>query len=424
MGGGGTVTLLSDTTTDQTMLLMMSAAVVLDLSGFTLNVEITVTTAQAAVLALAGSLTIANPQDGSFNVTINGSAAGTMAVEAINANSVVQVTNTTCTGDGCVAALARNGGVVTIYNGVTASGSASVGVQADGAGAITNVTGDVSSADSTGIGAAALNGGLVVIDGTLSSGGDYVTVQGSPEAQSSPDGTATRSGNNYNSYSDGNSTVLVKAVPLGITCPADLSLEQTDYVTADFTATGDVPFTDVTVDPPDITWEGAGTSTLDIYGSQLALGDTDVTVTVTNGVDPDASCQFTVTVGANNYPGDVTVWFVSNGHTMGMGDFPVGTKIQPMSVSKLAAMYVPGSDYSFLGWSTVNPAKNGKYVAFNFNKPVPSSLAGTEMYLYAWWIKVDTGGSVVSSAPLGLAGVFVLLAIGTGVIGWRRKVAA
>jgi hypothetical protein len=168
-----------------------------------------------------------------------------------------------------------------------------------------------------GYGVWATDGGEVTVDGTITGFAYYIMV--GTTAKTIDDYTEDEiDGAAYRKYTDSENTVwVVEAPPEAaptIAGPAGLTLTEGYSATAteDYTITGTGTVTVTLTKTPDvgnITWNSTA-RTLDIAAG-LTAGSYQVTLTASNGVPPDATLAFTLTVEA---PADTTPPEWSYGH--------------------------------------------------------------------------------------------------------------
>ena len=228
------------------------------------------------------------------NVRANGAANG-IGIDVSGSGSSVTVDGDVNAidydydqGNGGFGIRASTGTTVTVNGNVNAAES---GVWATGG--TVSVKGNITSTVS-GRGVYADSGGKVTVDGKITAN-PYI--QTGTVVKSATDFTLPSDKAGYAKYTDGTNTVYVKgAAPTftGTTASSDF-VGYTDYSVSGFTTTGDPsPRITKTSGNALITWNDA-TQTIDVAAG-LAAGSYPVVFTAANGITPNATLNFTLTI--------------------------------------------------------------------------------------------------------------------------------
>ena len=278
----------------------------------------------AAEVTINGNLTVTNGMglyaDTGGKATVNGNVSSvSTAVDATDPNTTVVVNGSVIAGDAGV--VCEYGATVTVSGNVTATAADGIGVWCAGSysgegerpGILLTqvfVGGNVTASGANSFGAVARNNGQITIDGKITATEEVITVNGDVV-----DKNPTTLKPAYNQFSDTPNGVLatitavwVKApIPPTITGPTamDLTVGYKDTSTGVFTFTGTSP---ITVTLSGNTGNGKitfnyETQKIDIAAG-LAAGTYIVTLTATNGVDPDAVHTFVLRVNSLPATGD------------------------------------------------------------------------------------------------------------------------
>jgi len=191
-------------------------------------------------------------------------------------------------GVGATGVLVTTGSIVTVKGNIIAGQE---GVIANGGTA--TVKGNISQTG-YGSGAYAQNGGKVTVDGKITSN-PYI--QTGTVVKTATDFTLPSDLAGYAKYTDGTNKVYVKGTAPTFTGTSTWSdfLGYTDFSVSGFTTTGDPsPRISKTSGNALITWNDA-TQTIDVAAG-LAAGSYPVVLTAANGITPDATLTFTLTI--------------------------------------------------------------------------------------------------------------------------------
>ena len=223
-----------------------------------------------------GELTISNIANGNSGYGVGAVSGGKITVE---------------TARGAMGAGADGSGSIINVRNAIAFDSSGHGVYAS-AGGVINVSGDVTANFSSAIiGAKAITGGQITIEGSLNVGGAYIDVDGVVKTQAQYEATTTKAG--YLTYTGGTSTVWVKGEPpaqpvswTGLTANGTSGTVATTALTLTF----DRDPQGLTADHVDVTGAtkgaltGSGTTRTLAISNILVVNGGNITVALT---DPD-----------------------------------------------------------------------------------------------------------------------------------------